>query len=123
LEEFGSRNLLVWLWLDVDGQPISTNLALFARPKHLALQPPQIEWEVADVADGRYQITLTADKPALWVWLEVTGERVDLSDNFFHLYAGVPHTVILTERGGKWGIEGVKTAVTVHSLYDTYQPT
>lgn len=120
--EYGRRNLLVWLRLAVDGQIVSTNLALFCRPKHLALLPPGIAWEVAEMGEGRYAITLTAANPALWVWLEVAGVRVELSDNFFHLAANQPHTVILTDSSGQRGSDGVKTAVTVHSLFDTYQP-
>ena len=120
--EYGRRNLLVWLRLEVDDQTISTNLALFCRPKHLTLLPPAIEWDVAAMDDGRYAITLTSANPALWVWLEVAGERVAQSDNFFHLAANQPHTVVLTDSSGSRGLEGVKTAVTVHSLFDTYQP-
>jgi beta-mannosidase len=117
LTEHGRRNLLVWLALEVEGQVVSTNLALFVRPKHLSLAPPEIAWEMAALEDGRYQINLKADSPALWVWLEVEGPRSELSDNFFHLYPGQIHTVTL-----KAGHPIEESAVTLHSLYDTYQP-
>lgn len=117
LAEYGNRNLLVWLSLSVERQIVSNNLALFVRPKHLSLAPPEITWQMVAAADGRYKISLTAKKPALWVWLEVEGPRIELSDNFFHLYPGETHTITLTS---DTPIE--ESAVTVHSLYDTYQP-
>ncbi|MFZ0545919.1 MAG: glycoside hydrolase family 2 protein [Candidatus Promineifilaceae bacterium] len=117
LTEYGNRNLLVWLTLVVGNETAATNLALFVRPKHLTLSPPEIEWQMNVGENGRCQVTLTAAKPALWVWLEIEGERVELSDNFFHLYPGKPYTVTLTAPNG---LE--ESAVIVHSLYDTYQP-
>jgi beta-mannosidase len=114
--EYGRRNLLLWLDLVVAGQSVSTNLALFCRPKHLSLAEPEIEWKLTVDEDGRQSLTLTAQKPALWVWLEIEGERRDVSDNFFHLYPGQPHTIIL--KGNHLQPE---SAIAVHSLYDTYQ--
>ncbi|MBK9050302.1 MAG: glycoside hydrolase family 2 protein [Chloroflexi bacterium] len=46
LAQYGSRNLLVWLTLKVAGVAVSTNLALFGRPKHLGLARPVIKWDV-----------------------------------------------------------------------------
>ena len=116
LSEYGGRNLLVWFKLNVKGKTVSTNLALFSRPKHLELHPPEIEWQLTTGDDGRSQITLTAQQPALWVWIEIEGERVDLSDNFFHLYPGQAHTVTLLTDG-----EVEESAVRVYSLFDTFQ--
>jgi beta-mannosidase len=116
LTEHGRRNLLVWLSLNVDNEIVSTNLALFVRPKHLTIADPEIEWRMSG-ADGRYEITLTANKPALWVWLEVDGPRAEISDNFFHLYPGQPYTVTLTAEN-----KIDKSNIHVYSLYDTYQP-
>jgi beta-mannosidase len=115
--QYTNRNLLIWLKLVVEGEVVSTNLALFVRPKHLSLAPPEIDMQMVAGEDGTYLVTLTAEKPALWVWLEVEGQRTELSDNFFHLYPGQTHTVTLTAENA---IE--KSAVTVHSLHDTYQP-
>jgi beta-mannosidase len=43
LQQYGARNLLVWLQLQVDGAIVSENLAIFARPKHLLLAQPEIK--------------------------------------------------------------------------------
>jgi beta-mannosidase len=117
VEEYGRNDLLVWLQLETGGQIVSTNLAFFCRPKHLGLADPEISWELSPGSDNRTQITLTARKPALWAWLEIDGERLDTSDNFFHLQPGQPHTVTLQTTSPV-----DPAAITVHSLHNTYQP-
>ncbi len=121
LAQHGPRDLLVWLALRVDGQVVSRNLALFARPKHLPLPDPDIRWQIAEVENGRYAITLTSDKPALWVWLEIP-DGLQLSDNFFHLYPGRAHTVTLADLAGERPLAAIQQALAVYSLVDTYQP-
>jgi beta-mannosidase len=121
LQQYGARNLLVWLQLQVDGAIVSENLAIFARPKHLLLAQPEIDWEVSKGANGDYHITLTTTQPALWVWLEVT-LPTQLSDNFFHLQGGNGRTITLTTDDQEHDISIIKNNITVHSLYDTYQP-
>jgi hypothetical protein len=104
-----NRDLLVWIELWVDDVLVSDNLALFARPKHLPLQQPTIEWEL-----NGDMITLTSDRPALWVWLESADAKVKFADNFFHLRPGQSKQV---------HVEGLDSAenLTINSLYDTYQ--
>lgn len=120
LAEYGARNLLVWLALRVDGAVVSRNLALFARPKHFPLARPQIEWQIADEDHGRYRVTLSTDKPALWVWLQSDDKAVWVADNFFHLHPQRPQTVRLTAKDRE--ITAVKNSLTVYSLVDTYRP-
>ncbi|MCB8943358.1 MAG: glycoside hydrolase family 2 protein [Ardenticatenaceae bacterium] len=117
--EHGTRNLLVWLKLLVDGAVVSENLAIFARPKHLLLPQPELAWEVAEGTNGRYEITISSDKPALWVWVEVQGPA-QLSENFFHLGANGRKTVTLTVEGDA-DVTAVQNSLNVFSLYDTYQ--
>lgn len=119
VEEYGKRNLLVWMTLEVDGEVVSRNFAIFCRPKHLMLSRPEIAWEVVDEGNGRFQVTVSTDKPALWVWLEVEKAHIQASDNFFHLHPNQPHTVTFSIKEGTPG--DVAQAVKVRSLYDTYQ--
>jgi beta-mannosidase len=65
VNEYGARNLLIWLELWVDETLVSENLALFARPKHLQLGEPEFDFAVQDEGDGRYRINLSPSKPAL----------------------------------------------------------
>ena len=120
LEEYGARNLLVWLQLVVDDAVVSRNLVLFARPKHLPLAEPAIEWKVEESGDGRYHVHLSAAKPALWVWLETNDAAVRASDSFFHLRPNQPYVVTLTINSPAKKLSAVTNAITVHSLVDTY---
>lgn len=122
LQAHGPRNLLVWLKLLVDGETVSENLAIFARPKHLLLPRPELGWEVTEGENGTYEIAVTSDKPALWVWLEVK-MAAQLSDNFFHLGGeNGRKTLTLTPDTPNHDLAAIKSSLAVYSLHDTYQP-
>jgi beta-mannosidase len=127
----GLRGLLLWLDLAVDGAVVSSNLVLLARPKHLELGGGELESPersgagvgvrevgIRELGSGRYCVTLAAERPALWVWLELEGHEARFSDNFFHLRPGMP--VEMTIDGGPGSIELLRQALRVHSLLDTY---
>jgi beta-mannosidase len=105
-----ARDVLVWLRLLVDGEAISEDLALLCRPKHLMLGQPQITASVTSVADGQYDVTLTTDRAAFYVWLELPDAK--FSDNFVHLR---PNTAKLI-RVASQDVAGLQ----VRSLVDTY---
>jgi beta-mannosidase len=121
VNEYGARNLLIWLELWVDETLVSENLALFARPKHLQLGEPEFDFAVQDEGDGRYRINLSPSKPALWTWLESTDGAFRLSDNFFHLRPGHTRTVILSAQTPGRELTDIKNGITIRSLVDTYQ--
>jgi len=115
-----SHGLLVWLYLEAPGQPMARNLVLFARPKHLELaRSPRLTVKASHRHGGGYQLSLSAGKPALWVWLDMEGEDARFSDNFFHLRPGEPVHVELTETRVRTTAE-IKKKLTVRSLVDTY---
>ena len=90
-----SGKLLVWLDLYVGEARVSDNLVLFARPKHMDLTPPEFSVDVTPVDAGRaFDVTVRADRPALYVWLELDGAR--FGDNFFDLRPGRARTVRVT---------------------------
>lgn len=106
-----ARGLMVWLQLRVDQQTISEDLALFCRPKHLALRAPQIATHIQAAANGQHDVSLTTDYAALYVWLELPG--ASFSDNFVHLRPGVSKTIRVAASD--------LSALKVRSLFDTYQ--
>ena len=120
LRTHGPRDLLLWLELADGEQVISTNLVLFARPKHLELCDPDINATLQPAEDGAYTVTLTTRAPALWSWLELDGVDARLSDNFLHLRPGVPVTVHLTP-ASPVNLAEVERRLRVKSLFDTYQ--
>jgi len=121
VNEYGPRNLLVWLELRVNDAIVSENLALFARPKHLSLAEPVFDIDVQELDDRRYTINLAASKPALWVWLESTDDSLQASDNFFHLRPNYGRSVILTADTPGRTLSDIRKLITVRSLVNTYE--
>ena len=110
LETHGERNVVLWFSLVIRGQMVSENVELFVRPKHVELLPPNMTIHTEHAIDGGYDVTLTAEAVALYVWLELADAQ--LSDNFFHLRPNVPKVIHVTA-------EDVSNLV-VHSLHETY---
>ena len=110
LETHGERNVVLWFSLVIRGQMVSENVELFVRPKHVELLPPNMTIHTEQAIDGGYDVTLTAEAVALYVWLELADAQ--LSDNFFHLRPNVPKVIHVTA-------EDVSNLV-VHSLHETY---
>ena len=111
------RGALLWLAFDVDGETISENLVLLARPKHLDLRPPAFALAVAQVGDGEYDVTVDAQAPALWAWLTLCEHEGAFADNFFHVRPGEPRTIRLTTTAT---LAAVEAAIQIQSLIDTY---
>jgi beta-mannosidase len=119
LASHGPRDLMVWLELRLDGEAVSTNWVSFARPKHLALADPGIEAQVEAAGEGAYRVTLSAQRAALWCWLELAETDARYSDRFFHLRPGQPLTVIVTPQEPLTP-EAFRGQLVVRSLVDTY---
>ncbi len=119
LARHGGRQLLLWLTLKVDDVVVSTNLVTFARPKHLELQVPGIRHQVTADSNGSFTVTLSAEKPALWAWLEMRYIEARYSDAFFHLLPGQPVAVKVTPLAATT-LEEIRSQIEIHSLVDTY---
>jgi beta-mannosidase len=94
-ESHGPRNLLVWLELWRDGELLSENPARFVKPKHLEIVPAKIEAALRPVAEGEWEVIVSADHAALWVHLELADCDFRASDNDFCLRPGLPRTLRL----------------------------
>jgi len=118
VEELGRQDVLLWLEL-VSGTGVhSSNLVLFAKPKAMNLQPPEIDAQVRRVKDV-YVVTLEAKGVALWTWLELAGMEAVYSDNFVHLRPGVPVRIsVIPARGIP--VDPFRKRLRVRSLVDTY---
>jgi beta-mannosidase len=121
LDKVGARNMLLWLELAAEKQPVSRNLVLFARPKHLELPDPQISTRIKAGKNGDYQVTLQSRKPALWAWLELPGKHLTCSDNFIHLQPGkAAH--ILAKPDHPMTARQFADKLRVRTIADTYSP-
>jgi len=115
----GGEDLLVWLELAGGDEILSRNLVTFSRPKRLKLQDPGIRTRVLDNRDGTFRVRLSARRPALWCWLELTDSDARWSDNFVHLEPGRPVEITVTptrpiQRGS------LLRQLLVRSLVDTW---
>jgi beta-mannosidase len=119
LETRGPRDLLLWLDLRGDGLA-SSNLVLFARPKHLELSDPGLQASVEELGDGALTVALQAEKVALWAWVGLRDEDARLSDNFVHLRPDSPVSLRL-EPARPLSRDEVQSQLVVKSLVDTYQ--
>jgi len=119
LEKNGPRNMLLWLELSGKGQPVSENLVLFARPKHLELPDPQISFNVRATENCGFLVTVESQKPALWVWLEIVGMHLKCSDNFINLEPGKPVQITVSP-SKPMKIGQFVRKLKVRSLFNTY---
>jgi hypothetical protein len=120
MDREGAGNLLVWAKLRTAGEPDSSTLVLFARPKDLNLVDPKVRASVTSTAKG-YKVVLESAHPALWTWIELRGIDADFSDNFIQLKPGVPATIDLKPTRSV-PLAEVRRALVVRSLFDTYAP-
>lgn len=119
-EEFSDRNLMVWLKLDAEGQPTSTNLVTFARPKQLELnEKPKITSKIKKEGKDQYAISIKTDSCALWTWIEIDGLDLKLSDNFFHLRPDQVKRISF--KADKVKLEKLKKGLKIQSLVDTFR--
>lgn len=112
------RDVLTWLELYTpDGQRVSENLVLLARPKHMPFIHPDVQVEVQSAGGDQFDVTLVAKTPALYTWLELPGAR--FSDNFVDLLPGRSHTIRVTAPQ-TMDVSALRAALKVQSLADTY---
>ena len=72
-------------------------------------------------ADGRWTVRLEADKPAFYVWANVTGIPGEFDDNAFTLLPGEPRTLTFVRKESKKTFEDFVNALRVRHLADTWR--
>jgi len=120
LDKRGPRDLILWLDLSVRGRKVSSDLVTLARPKHLELADPAVKVAVSRAEAGGFRVGLTAARPALWAWLELSGADASFSDNFFHLQPRQP-VEVLVEPSRALSLAAFRRQLRVRSLKDTYR--
>jgi beta-mannosidase len=117
LAKHGPRGLIAWFAFEAEGEPVTRSMALFARPKHLALQDPALR--VSATVDGdSISAAVTASKPALWAWLTHPEAHIRWDDNFFHIRPGETRTLKGRITEGRIAPDGAE--LKAMSLYDTF---
>ncbi|HWY31258.1 MAG TPA: glycoside hydrolase family 2 protein, partial [Candidatus Acidoferrum sp.] len=119
IQELGAGGFLTWLRLESGGNVVSENLVSFGLPKDLKLADPRLTAKVHP-SNGGFLVTIKAEKPALWVWLELKDADATFSDNFIHVTPDAPGK-ILVRPGQLMGDEDFARALRVRSVFDTYE--
>ncbi len=119
LEKLTPQKLVVWLSIIADdGYVLSSNCRIFAKPKEMQIVKPDIQVEIRPWDDHCYAVTLTAERPAFWSWLEVKGCNAKFDDNFMHLSPGLPVRIRATP-ARNMKIDEFREALCIRSLWDT----
>ncbi len=71
--------------------------------------------------DGKFLVTLSADKPAFFVWANVWRTRGEFDDNSFTLYPGEPRTITFSPKVPGLTLDAFKKAFSVTHLRETYR--
>ena len=108
--------LVYELWQDDDR--LSMDVLSFAPPKHVKLQDPVLTVDVRE-ADDAFELALSVESLARFVWLELDGVDAVFSDNGFDLPPNREVTVTLPKLKG-WTVEQVEDLLRVRSLVDSY---
>ncbi len=86
----------------------------FAPYKHMELEDPALSCEVKE-RDGKLTISVKADRPALFVYLDLSSDDAVFSDNFFHMKGGETRELTLVR--GELSPGELKKQLTATSLF------
>jgi beta-mannosidase len=118
LKKTAANTILVWLRLDIDGKTVSENLVTLAYPRELELADPNLS-AVVRQQQGEFVVTIQAQHPALWTWLELDAVDARCSDNFVHVNRDRPVDITVSP-ARPMTKEAFEKALRIRSLYDTY---
>ena len=71
--------------------------------------------------DGKFLVTLAAEKPAFFVWANVWRTRGEFDDNAFTLYPGEPRTLVFAPKAPGLTLDAFKKAFSVTHLRESYR--
>ncbi len=121
IRDHGLTNLLVCLSLEREGAEVSSACVLFTLPRHLDLVDPRLSTNIEPAGDGAFRVTLEAEAPALWAWLELEDTDAAYSDNFLWVTPGEPKTITVTPAEPMTADE-FAARLRARSIWNTYQP-
>lgn len=111
------KRSVLWCELSSDGQVVSSNTLLFARPKELLLPPAQLRTEVEGGPEEPV-VRISSSAFAKAVLLEAPGIEGHFTDNFFDLLPGQAVEVRFRPRKGPIDLDRFRQALRVRSLVD-----
>lgn len=111
------RNRMLTVTFETAEGKVRRDAHFFCRYKHLELADPNLR---ATVEENR--ITLTADKPALFVKLDLKTRDGVFTDNYFTLAGGEPREIELTDKPESADLTGkaLEEELVLTSLFDSF---
>lgn len=102
-----------------DEEVISSDTVLFVPTKHFNFLDPEITAEVKETEEC-FEITLISKAYASGVELGLLSTDCTLSDNYFHLSAGKPRTIIIDKKdmSSILSLEEIKGSLKIRSIFD-----
>ena len=89
---------------------------LFGEFRDAPLADPKLKVETADLG-GRFSVTITAEKPAFYVWANAWKIPGEFDDNLLELMAGESRTIVFTPAEAGLSYEAFRKSLTVSNLY------
>ena len=119
-----SNQCLMLCSLTTNGQPSNEiHTLFFSRPKDVKLYNPNLQIvSIQQRSSTEIDFTISADKPALFVWLNIPSEMSGyFSRNGFHMFEQ-KITVTFTSWSTLTNFDSVNVDLRITSLYDVTQP-
>jgi beta-mannosidase len=119
IKEHGVRNLILRIYLDVDGVRVSEDMIFLTAPRFIEFRRERIDVALEKAPSGEIWLTLcssTFHPQTMW---EFRGIKAKGSDNYLDLYPGEARSIEI-EPARDASLEELKAAVSVRSLVDSY---
>ena len=111
-----SRSTLLEIKMNANDSLLTSTLYYFNKPAELLLEDPGVKMSVEN-QDSNYVVTLTSKSLAKNVFLEIKGEAIHFSDNYFDL---LPNTTKKIFFSSPTSPEKIKENLAMNSLVDSY---
>jgi len=95
LTQHGHANLVLRLWLENETGVLAENTAFFTAPRFMELPRTSIDSTLHKIAKGKYEIEFVSSNFHHGVSLDIPGLAAKFSDNYFDLFPGVAHRVLV----------------------------
>jgi len=119
VDEESRRRHIMFLEFVSETGITSDNAVFFTRPKHIELENPYLKAEIIESDGKNHKVMITANKPALWVWIDIEGINAKYSDMFFHMLPENPVTISITTEN-KIDADDIIRRLKTYSLVDTF---
>ena len=97
--QHGRRHLYLRLWLEVDGQPVSQQTVFLTAPRFLNLHAAPVQCKLLSQSADAIEVEFSSPVFQHRVEFDLAGLEYRASDNFFDLYPGIAHRVLVRAPG------------------------